>query len=159
MPFESSELHPGNASHLREWLNKAVQLGWLDPEAFDTESYEHYAQVQNGDFNWIIPGKFLAFSGPSKSAIAYGDYRVLTNTPETYFDYFSSNNVSGVVRFNNKVYDRKKFLANGQHHYDMYFPDGSNPTDAIIKRFMEVAETETNSRGAPGAALWPASAP
>lgn len=23
-----------------------------------------FQRVENGDFNWIIPGKFLAFSGP-----------------------------------------------------------------------------------------------
>jgi cell division cycle 14 len=30
----------------------------------------------------------------------------------------------------------------GLNHYDMYFADGGNPTDAILKRFLEVAENE-----------------
>ena len=40
-----------------------------------------------------------------------------------------------------KVYDRKKFIDAGFNHYDMYFTDGGNPTDAILKRFLEVCET------------------
>ena len=64
------------------------------------------------------------------------------NTPETYYEYFKGNNVTGVVRFNNKVYDRKKFLDAGFNHYDLYFADGGNPTDAILKKFLEIAESE-----------------
>jgi cell division cycle 14 len=26
--------------------------------------YEHYERVENGDLNWIIPNKFVAFMGP-----------------------------------------------------------------------------------------------
>ena len=65
-----------------------------------------------------------------------------TNTPETYYDYFRANNITGVVRFNNKVYDRKKFLDAGFNHYDLYFADGGNPTDAILKKFLDIAESE-----------------
>jgi cell division cycle 14 len=50
--------------------------------------------------------------------------------------------VTGVIRFNNKVYDRKKFLDAGFHHYDLYFADGGNPTDAIMKKFIEIIENE-----------------
>lgn len=33
----------------------------------------HYKRVENGDFNWIVPGKLLAFSGPHpKSKIENG---------------------------------------------------------------------------------------
>lgn len=127
--------------HCIHGLARAVANEWFDKETFDTKSYEHYERVEHGDFNWIVPGKFLAFSGPTQTPIAYVD-GVKTNTPETYFDYFEANNVTGIVRFNNKVYDRKKFLDAGFNHYDMYFPDGGNPTDAIIKRFIEVAEAE-----------------
>lgn len=32
-----------------------------------------FQRVENGDFNWIVPGKFLAFSGPhQKSKIENG---------------------------------------------------------------------------------------
>ncbi|XP_061756023.1 dual specificity protein phosphatase CDC14B isoform X7 [Nerophis ophidion] len=45
-------------------VHKALQYGWLDFSNFDLEEYEHYERAENGDLNWIIPGKFLAFSGP-----------------------------------------------------------------------------------------------
>ncbi|KAF3834604.1 hypothetical protein F7725_027162 [Dissostichus mawsoni] len=42
----------------------ALQHGFFDFETFDVDEYEHYERVENGDLNWIVPGKFLAFSGP-----------------------------------------------------------------------------------------------
>jgi len=45
------------------------------------------------------------------------------------------------------VYDRKKFLDAGIKHFDMYFIDGGNPTEAILKQYIEVVE---NERGAVG---------
>lgn len=98
--------------HCLRGLAKARQMGWYDVETFDTDAYDYYERVDNGDFNWIVPGKFLSFSGPTQTPIAYVD-GITTNTPETYFDYFAKNTVTGVVRFNNKVYDRRKFLDAG----------------------------------------------
>ena len=40
-------------------------------------------QVENGDMNWILPGKFIAFSGPSAKHTEYYGYRTLT--PEDYW--------------------------------------------------------------------------
>jgi hypothetical protein len=45
-------------------LERALSLGHFDPQAFDLAEYERLDQLQHGDMNWIIPGKFLAFSGP-----------------------------------------------------------------------------------------------
>ncbi|TKS65235.1 Dual specificity protein phosphatase CDC14AB [Collichthys lucidus] len=45
-------------------IRKALQHGFFDFESFDVEDYEHYERVENGDMNWIIPGKILAFSSP-----------------------------------------------------------------------------------------------
>ena len=39
-------------------------LGWFDFKKFDITEYEHYEQIENGDLNWVIPGKFVAFSTP-----------------------------------------------------------------------------------------------
>ena len=46
-------------------LEHAIKLGWFDYKTFKAKDYEHYAKVENGDLNWIIPGKVLAFSSPS----------------------------------------------------------------------------------------------
>ncbi|KAL1523738.1 hypothetical protein AB1Y20_018667 [Prymnesium parvum] len=145
VPFRDASLGPPSFNltvlHCLMGLSRAVQFGWYNKDTFDPDEYEHYERVENGDFNWIVPGKFLAFSGPTQTPIAYVD-GVKTNTPETYFEYFKNNNVTGIVRFNNKVYDRKKFVDAGLNHYDMYFADGGNPTEAILKRFLEVSESE-----------------
>ena len=39
-------------------------LGWYNFKVFDNKEYEYYEQVENGDLNWIIPNKFIAFMGP-----------------------------------------------------------------------------------------------
>jgi cell division cycle 14 len=45
------------------------------------EEYEHYERVENGDMNWIIPGKILAFSGPHpRSKIENGDFSLAAYT-------------------------------------------------------------------------------
>lgn len=62
------------SSNTSSLLDQALQYGWLDFSNFDVEEYEHYERAENGDFNWIIPGKFLAFSGPHpKSKIENGE--------------------------------------------------------------------------------------
>ena len=46
-------------------LEYAIKLKWFDVKTFNLREYEFYEKVENGDLNWIIPGKFIAFSGPS----------------------------------------------------------------------------------------------
>lgn len=183
VPFRDASLGPPlfnlTIQHCLAGLHKAIACNFIDPDTFDCEEYEYYERVENGDFNWVVPGKFLAFSGPTQTPISYVD-GVKTNTPETYFEYFRENNVTAVVRFNNKVYDRKKFLEAGArgcgvrgagagcgvrrvcaplcrprvgfNHVDLYFADGSNPTDPILKRFMETCENVRAGGRAGGAA-------
>lgn len=43
-------------------------------------------QVENGDLNWILPGKFVAFCGPAAKPTEYVGFRAMT--PEDYWDYF-----------------------------------------------------------------------
>lgn len=54
-------------------------------------------QVEHGDLNWIINGKFLAFAGPhSRSEMTREGYTTLT--PANYIPYFKKHNVTLVVR-------------------------------------------------------------
>ena len=53
-------------------LAKAIRSGGKARD-LNPDEYEHYERVENGDFNWIVPGKFLAFSGPTQTPIAYVD--------------------------------------------------------------------------------------
>ena len=45
-------------------MYRAVSLGHYNYQTFSLLNFQHLAKLQNGDFSWIIPGKFLAFSGP-----------------------------------------------------------------------------------------------
>jgi len=67
--------------------------------------------------------------------------------PEDYIPILKRFGVTAVVRLNKKVYDRKKFLDAGIKHYDMYFIDGGNPTDAILKNYIDVVENEKGAIG------------
>lgn len=46
-------------------LEYGMKLGWFDFKKFNIIEYENYERVENGDLNWIVPGKFVAFSSPS----------------------------------------------------------------------------------------------
>ena len=121
-------------------LEYAIQLGWYDPKTFKPKEYEEYANVDNGDMNWIIPGKFLAFSSPSASQYDSEGYR--TYTPEDYVPIFKKWNIGLVVRLNKPVYDKEKFIKNGIKHVDMYFLDGSTPSVEIMDNFINICEKE-----------------
>jgi cell division cycle 14 len=67
------------------------------------------------------------------------------HAPETYFDYFRTKNVTSIIRLNKKIYDAKKFTDAGFEHHDLFFIDGSTPSDEIVLRFIDVVD---KSKGA-----------
>jgi cell division cycle 14 len=117
---------------------QALLNGFFNFESFDVMEYEHYEKVENGDFNWIVPKKFLAFCGPHSHFHVENGYTCFT--PEMYVSYFHSHNVTDVIRLNNKVYNASRFTNAGIAHHDLYFIDGSVPTDAILRRFLHICE-------------------
>ncbi|KAM9475559.1 dual specificity protein phosphatase CDC14B isoform 4-T4 [Clarias gariepinus] len=119
-------------------VHEALQFGWLDFSNFDVEEYEHYERAENGDFNWIIPGKFLAFSGPHPKSKIENGYPL--HAPEAYFPYFRKHNITTVIRLNKKMYDAKRFTDMGFDHHDLFFVDGSTPNDAIVTKFINICE-------------------
>ncbi|XP_032427390.1 dual specificity protein phosphatase CDC14AB-like isoform X2 [Xiphophorus hellerii] len=124
-------------------IRKALQHGFFDFETFDVDEYEHYERVENGDLNWIVPGKFLAFSGPHPKSRIENGYPL--HAPEAYFPYFRKYGVTTIIRLNKKIYDGKRFTNAGFDHYDLFFIDGSTPNDTIVRRFLHVCE---NAQGA-----------
>lgn len=43
-------------------------LPWVENlDLFDLLEYRHYEAVQHGDLNWVLPGKLLAFAGPTRT--------------------------------------------------------------------------------------------
>ncbi|KAF2354436.1 Dual specificity phosphatase catalytic domain [Trinorchestia longiramus] len=119
-------------------LYKAHRLNFFNFDDFDVLEYEYYEKVQNGDFNWILPQKFLAFCGPHNESKCRNGYTL--HAPEAYFDYFRCHNVTAIVRLNKKLYDAQKFRDAGFEHYDMYFMDGSCPSNDIMHEFIRVSE-------------------
>ena len=99
---------------------------------FDLHSYTFHERVQNGDMNWIIPERFLAFSGPSPTPKDSDGWRVYT--PEDYVPLFKKQNIDLVISLNKKRYDKKRFTANNIKHKDLYYIDGSTPKQ--VKNFF-----------------------
>ncbi|XP_072290160.1 dual specificity protein phosphatase CDC14B isoform X2 [Eucyclogobius newberryi] len=119
-------------------IHKALDFGWVDFDKFDVEEYEHYERAENGDFNWIIPGKFLAFSGPHPKSKIENGYPL--HAPEAYIPYFRKHNITCVVRLNKKMYDARRFTDSGFEHHDLFFVDGSTPNDSIVRKFLNICE-------------------
>ncbi|KAM6454147.1 dual specificity protein phosphatase CDC14A isoform 2-T2 [Liasis olivaceus] len=119
-------------------LKKALQHGFIDFKTFDADEYEHYERVENGDFNWIVPGKFLAFSGPHPKTKIENGYPL--HAPEAYFPYFRKHNITTVIRLNKKIYEAKRFTDGGFEHYDLFFIDGSTPSESILQQFLNICE-------------------
>ena len=148
VPFRDPSSGPSTfhltAKHVIAGIYRAKQAGILDdwsaPDStFDADEYDHYEAVENGDLNWILPGKFLAFSGPSPSPrVVYG-YRA--HVPEDYWAYFKAKGVTAVVRLNRALYDGRRFADGGFAMHELYFPDGSCPPEPLLARFLEIAET------------------
>ncbi|KAK6026304.1 dual specificity phosphatase, catalytic domain protein [Ostertagia ostertagi] len=132
--------------HLHDVLRaveKAINLKWFDIASFDAEEYELYERVENGDMNWIIPGKILSFCGPHNESRVEDGYPY--HSPETYFEYFHATNVTTIVRLNMRMYDAKKFTDAGFDHVDLFFIDGSTPSEKIVENFIRVVD---NAKGA-----------
>uniref|UniRef100_A0A665TLU3 protein-tyrosine-phosphatase n=1 Tax=Echeneis naucrates TaxID=173247 RepID=A0A665TLU3_ECHNA len=120
-------------------VHKALQHSFLDFESFDVEEYEHYERVENGDMNWIIRGKVLAFSSPHPRSKIESGYPL--HAPEAYFPYFCQSGITAVIRLNRKLYDGRRFETAGFEHHDLFFLDGTTPSDFIVRRFLHVCES------------------
>lgn len=62
------------------------------------------------------------------------------HAPESYFPYFRKHKVTAIVRLNKKIYDARRFKDAGFDHYDLFFIDGSTPSDSIVRQFLELSE-------------------
>lgn len=116
-------------------------------KTFNVKEYEHYERVENGDLNWIIPGKFMAFMGPIEKRDAQQRYG---HHPTKYVNIFKETfNVTRVIRLNEEKYDKSTFTKNGIAHNDLFFIDGSTPPDEIVENFLAICDDHfNNSSGA-----------
>jgi cell division cycle 14 len=124
--------------HCLGGLESAVKLGWFSVNKFNIREYEHFEKVENGDLNWVIPNKFIAFSSPADNPEASS----ASFSPSEYVPIFKKLGVTCVVRLNTSTYDPSPFIRNGIKHYDLYFLDGSVPSDEIVRQFLDLSRLE-----------------
>lgn len=123
--------------HCLRGFEHGIRANLINLNSFDLKSYEFYEKTQNGDLNWIIPNKLLAFSTPYDKKTAPH-----TMTALDYVPIFKKLGVSLVIRLNQPAYERQVFLNAGIKHLDLFFADGSTPSKQIIEKFLEAVEAE-----------------
>jgi cell division cycle 14 len=145
---------------------KAKQNGLCDMNEFDVDEYEYYEKVENGDWNWITPN-FIAFASPvdsnwikrekERESGIHGSRPSIDNlalqrklpTPFTNcLEHFEKNNVQLVIRLNTHLYDKMHFTDRNIKHMELYFDDGTNPTDEIVRTFLDSVDPVVSAGGA-----------
>eukprot|EP00759_Apiculatamorpha_spiralis_P028932 PhF_6_TR31394/c0_g2_i1/m.45988/K06639/CDC14; cell division cycle 14 len=105
IPFHDASPYPCTfdltVKDIIQGFARAISLGWYDYATFDVSEYQYYEQLVNGDFNWIIPQKMLAFSGPGGPHTTF--------TAEMYSQLFRRLGVTTIVRLNQATYDAGVF--------------------------------------------------
>ena len=101
---------------------------------------------QNGDLNWILHGKIIAFAGPeSRRRMDAGGHCAVT--PSDLIPYFKRKNIGLVVRLNDKCYDEQDFISAGIGHFDCIYPDGSCPPKSILRKVVAKFESIPSEKG------------
>ena len=117
-----------------ESIRVSRENGWMDWRNFNVMETERLQLVENGDLNWIIENKFIAFAGPSSDRIDEDGLDTLP--PSHYVVLFKEMGVSDVFRLNVSNYESTEFTKHGIHHHDLFFEDGSCPPLEIVKEFL-----------------------
>lgn len=113
-------------------FHRALTNKHFDYATFDVNTFQALNRYENGDISWIIPNKFIAFSGPLSTRRELGN-GLFSLLPQEYVPIFRRLGVSCIIRFNNKCYDRKVFTKAGIRHVDLFYEDGGNPTESILQ--------------------------
>ena len=121
---------------------KAVELQHFQISSFNAKAFADMAKLQYGDLSWIIPNKFLAFSGPLAKKRLLAEGNAYSLAPAEYVPILKSLGVTVIVRFNSKCYDKSVFTTAGIRHVDLLYDDGANPPENILQAFLQVCEKE-----------------
>jgi cell division cycle 14 len=73
--------------------------------------------------------------------------RKLPKSFSNCLEYFERRNIKLVVRLNTQLYDKNCFLERGIRHLELYFDDGTNPTDDIVRTFIDSADRVIENGG------------
>jgi len=136
-------------------LIRAKELKWIEqPQArdqstwglIDADDYLHWDNPFNGDLHMVVPGKFVAFKGPSdlgdEEYADEDDYRRFG--PKYYVDIFKHLGVTDVIRLNEPEYNAADFVTQDILHHDLYFEDCTTPTQERVDKFFEIVD---NAKG------------
>jgi protein-tyrosine phosphatase len=104
-----------------------------------------YAISQNGDLNWIVHDRILAFAGPHFHRVLTRD-GYYTMTPADYVPYFKAHRVDLVIRLNKRCYNETDFIRAGIRHFDQYYMDGSCPTLPVLQSILTAMEGISSKR-------------
>ena len=141
VPPSSLPSSPSSSSNITPSFG-AIQPN--NPSPFNIEEYEHFEQVENGDLNWIVSNKILAFAGPQNQKVITPEGFCML-TPSDYIPYFLKQNVKLVIRLNKKCYNENDFEKVGIRHVQHYYLDGSCPEMSILQAV--VADMESVGEG------------
>ena len=108
----------------------------LKLDKFDVEDLLFMEQPQNGDLNWIVPGKLLALAGPTAH-----------NWSITKFiDYAKKHSIGSMVRLNRAHYPAEDVTKAGIEHMEMFMHDGTNPTPQNVRDFIELVDRMSSKK-------------
>ena len=63
-------------------------------------------------------------------------------SPLCHLIQFCLMQVHAIVRLNKAMYDAARFTCLGFAHHDLYFPDGSCPSELIRNKFLQIVEAD-----------------
>lgn len=119
-------------------IYQAIQNDWFDFKTFDAVKWEKHEEPEQGDLNWIIPGKLLACASPYSFSPLPGGIKVAT--PNILLPIFKDLNIKHIVRLNKQYYDSFLFTDEGFKFTELYFPDGSIPPLDVVDKWLEIIE-------------------
>jgi len=124
-------------------LTKAIQCDLLNLDTYDVKSVRKLKK--RFDISWVIPGKIAASCSPNcKSYFKIG----VCPTLDEYVEYYKANNIMGIIRLNDPLYDRQYFIDQGIEHLDIPFMDGGVPSAETVRIFMQFVDKINNKGGA-----------
>jgi cell division cycle 14 len=102
-------------------IERAKLKGWYNSKTFDSDTYHKLNKLDEGDLNWIIPGKILALSSHSINK---------AEGLESHFfcPVFKKVGIKAIVRLNERLYRDTEMSEHGIRIYPMELTDGNNPT-------------------------------
>jgi cell division cycle 14 len=123
-------------------LHRAVSAGIFKKDKFSVEDYFVYSDRLREDMHEVVPGKFIAFRGPTRNHRGEGTLERGDSTlsASDYLDVFKDKNVSTIIRLNNIEYSAAVFKRAGFTHFDLPFEDCEVPSDSIVDKFLRIAE-------------------